>query len=491
MKKFYLSKTNPLIFLTAILFLSGFVIVLAKTTVAPIEDSANLSNLVPILDNTSSLTAFNYCNTNVIASSSLVQKCCVNDDSQCFSACNITNDNDCVVKQKLEQTHQYLLANKSPLGYTPAPNESDLQPKTEVNRIIPGSQAIGYLNLYKSTRRYTYLKEAKDRLDYLANINQTNPLNMWKGDSFDGFLGYAFLLGYESSRKQAYKDIGMSVANRCLGYHDLLNWGMMCAMNLGEAYKLTGNQAYLDEARAIVQRTSFFQNDDGSFPHQITERNTGRNRGYTAWIGFELATYGRYDNNLGSLIDLSKTVSLLEFLTKETGEPIYDYYCPETNPSIPCSSLATSCESRDAFSCQSRISGCMWDSDEEVCTGTPKTCSAFTNNTSCSSNGCSWHLDGEAWKCDKLIAFYDEQAPDYETKGGTGELVAESVVFHRTGKMQTKQKVLNFLFSLQNSDYSFQPKWGYPSPPSVYSAWEVPVVVTSDVFFQLSELLQK
>lgn len=475
MKNLFLSKTNLFVLLLAILFLSGFVIVLAKTNVSLFDNLKGGS----VADNTSSLTVFNYCNTNVIASSSLVQKCCVNDDSQCFSACNITNDNDCVVKQKLEKIHQYLLANKSPLGYTPAPNESDLQPKTEVNRIIPGSQAIGYLNLYKSTRRYTYLKEAQDRLDYLANITQTNPLNIWKGDSFDGFLGYAFLLGYESSRKQTYKDIGMNVANRCLGYHDLLNWGMMCAMNLGEAYKLTGNQAYLDEARAIVQRTSFFQNDDGSFPHQADAGD--RNRGYTSWLGFELALYGRYDNNLSLLIDLNKTANLLDLLTDGNGVLVYEY-CPFSMCPNYCSGESKPCESRQTFSeCGVRGSGCIWD--DETCSGNANACSTFTGGSSCTSNSCTWDSD--------TIKYYDEQDSTYETRGGTGELAAESVVFHRTGKIATKQKVLNFLYSLQNFDYSFQPKWGYPSPPSAYSAWEVPVVVTSDIFFQLSELLQK
>ncbi|MFH0949128.1 MAG: hypothetical protein V1802_01425, partial [Candidatus Aenigmatarchaeota archaeon] len=238
----------------------------------------------------------NYCNQNSapMRDKNYVQNCCKNDDGNCYAVCKITNDNDCIIKQKLEQMHQYLLAHKSPLGYTPAENESLLIPKTEVYRIIPGSQAIGYLNLYKATGKRIYLKEAQDRLNYIANAITTKPNEVWIGYSFDGFLGYAFLLGYEYSCNQTYKNIGMAVAERCLGYHEELNWGMMCALNLAEAYKLTNNQTYLNEARAIVSRTAYYQNTDGSFPH--TKVKGYRNRGYTAWLGWELVTYRMYDS---------------------------------------------------------------------------------------------------------------------------------------------------------------------------------------------------
>ena len=94
------------------------------------------------------------------------------------------------------------------------------------------------------------------------------------------------------------------------------------------------------------------------------------------------------------------------------------------------------------------------------------------------------------------VTYYDEENPDYDTRGWTSELGTTAVTLHNYGSINIKWKVLNFLLDLQNGDTSFPDKWDYfPHPYNVnWYVWSDPddsVMRTSVNFFELSELLQK
>jgi len=122
--------------------------------------------------------------------------------------------------------------------YTPDPRGRLLGSDPEVYRLLYGSQASGYLELYASTRKEPYLREAVDRLEALQTIG-----NIWSNSTRDGDLGFAFLKAYEYTGKPEFYEMGMAAARRLLSYCDdlrnygacELNWGMSAALCFAEA----------------------------------------------------------------------------------------------------------------------------------------------------------------------------------------------------------------------------------------------------------------
>ena len=185
---------------------------------------------------------------------------------------------NCRLMKEILKTHRFLQRNENGLPYTK--DSRDLTPLSEEIRLVVDTQANGYLNLYKITGKKKYLREAESRLNYILSVQNNFTL--------DGQVGYTFLSAYESNHNPAYLKLGLKIAEQCIAVPEkdkILNWGLMCAMDLAKAYRITGNSTYLNEARKFVRNTMTQQYADGSFPHQITK---GPNAPYTSWMVYEL-----------------------------------------------------------------------------------------------------------------------------------------------------------------------------------------------------------
>ncbi|MEK7537451.1 MAG: hypothetical protein AAB619_00555, partial [Patescibacteria group bacterium] len=214
----------------------------------------------------------------------------------------------CRLPREIQSTHHFLLSRKGNLTYTPDPRP--LLPTVEVLRLNVVSQALGYLNLYQKYRTMAYRKEALDRVNYLYTLGDQALGNGPR----DGMIGYTFLRAYQLVGDSRYREAGLQQADRCLNgpQQDMtMNGGLMCALNLGAAYQLTGNLAYRDLSRTVVQRTAPKQFPDGAFPHEPSQAS-GENTSYTAWMAtelFHLRQLDPQDPNLDFL--LSKNINFL------------------------------------------------------------------------------------------------------------------------------------------------------------------------------------
>jgi len=408
-----------------------------------------------------------YCNRH----RSAIDSCCVDDDGVCLGVCEESTDSDCEVLSGLLRAHEFLLANKTADGFTPDSRDSLFSPRSEAYRLGPCMQALGYLNLYRHTGDRRFLKEATDRLDFLA----AHLREAFVGSSYDAQLGRAFLEGYAVTCDRRYLDIGLEVADRPSGLESrVLNWGMLAALNLLHARELTGNEDYLSQARDIVSNTLVFQNADGSFPHQDVVGQ--RNLPYTSWLAHELVRYLEVDADVPGLAQtVDRSGVLLARQLLPDGSPRYDYdsllviRIPDPM-CVLCSRM--------------NVEGCD-DYCAPICpTPGPRPC---------------WCIKKPTKECpyvDSLvnITYADEQDPAYDVRGWTSELPSTAFVLSATGRLAEKWQVLRFLLSLQNPDGSFPDKWGYMPPPNqkfwVFASDTHSVVRTSCVFFYLSEILR-
>lgn len=200
----------------------------------------------------------------------------------------------CTLLDQISKTDSFLRNNKNGLSYTPDAREATLQPFSEVVRLNIDTQAIGYLNMYELTNepmlKQQYLQEATARLDYIVSLGATALRNA----AFDGLVGYSMLRAYRLTNVASYRTLGLKIADACLGYYDTMNTGYMCALALGEAYNLTGNNAYRTAARVVTRNTGDKQFPDGAFPHRDSQFY-GENTSYTTWLMIEMLMYRRLD----------------------------------------------------------------------------------------------------------------------------------------------------------------------------------------------------
>ncbi len=189
---------------------------------------------------------------------------------------------NCRLMKEILKTHRFLQRNENGLPYTK--DTRNLTPESENIRLVIDTQANGYLNLYKITHKRKFLKEAENRLDYILSVQNNF--------TFDGQVGYTFLSAYELDRNPAYLKLGLKIADQCIGLPEkdkILNWGLMCAMDLAKAYRITNNITYLNESWHFVRNNAPQQLRDGSFPHNILNNpNYSSNAPYTSWMIYEL-----------------------------------------------------------------------------------------------------------------------------------------------------------------------------------------------------------
>ena len=475
---------------------------------------------------------------------------CVNDDNLCPTACCGIGDNDCDILNAVESAERFLRTHERGGSHTPDAREDSLQPRSEVYRLLHGSQAAGYLDLYEATGKAAYLREAVERLDALLASE-----GVWSNKEWDGDLGYVFLRGYEATGKPEFLGAGMDVAERLATYcwFNLceLNPGLSAAICLAEAYRVSGNPRFLYVARPILARTQSYQHKDGSFPHQLSTNS--RNLAYSSWKAFQLWTYLRLDpgvrtayvtgtdHNGGTVVlDFDSMMSLLlSFLKRQVNadgtisysggwesqilldpeckycsSPLYPRckaYCEErcgpppggTDAAGPCWCIEdplTECGGKlDAPGhpvssapdvlcayCSSSMYASCADSCKEACPTSP---SEFP----C---GCVAAPETDCprdtvWN---EITYFDEADPNYDTRGWTSELASTAFALARAGEHDTKWKVLRFLFSLQNKDDSFPDKWGYKTEQPGTRLWlwasnEHSAMRTSIIFRVLASLL--
>ncbi|MEK7637477.1 MAG: hypothetical protein AAB402_03805 [Patescibacteria group bacterium] len=216
---------------------------------------------------------------------------------------------NCRLPQEIRNTSNFLLQRKYGLPYTADPRWPGT-PTGEVLRLNVVSQALGYLNLYRATRLTAYKQEAVGRLNYVLSLGDQA---LGYGPR-DGMTGYMFLDAWKLTGDARYKTAGLHVADTCLTNRDYdmqMNGGLMCSLNLGLAYQITGNTVYRDMSRTVVQRTAPKQFPDGAFPHEPSQAS-GENTSYTAWMStelFHLRQLDPQDPNLDFL--LAKNINFL------------------------------------------------------------------------------------------------------------------------------------------------------------------------------------
>lgn len=397
--------------------------------------------------------------------------CCRNDDGVCSGNCDSRDDNDCLILESLLRAHEFLAAGKSAAGYTPDARAPLFNVRSEYYRLVPCMQALGYMNLYRHTGRLAFLKEATDRLDFLAaNLNVART-----GRSYDGQLGWAFLDAYRLTCDEKYLDIGLLLARTSDPYESrILNWGMLAAVNMLKAREVAGDSSFLPQAREILAKTLVYQNTDGSFPHQDDAGK--RSLPYTSWLAHELCRYGDLDPDApGLAAAIDNCAVLFARQTSADGSPVYEYdSLVVLRVSDPMCLL---CSKMDAEGCS------------EYCS---RLCPSRPGFPPC------WCIVNPQKECpyvDTLVnvSYHDEEDKAYDVRGWTSELPSTAFVLSRTGRTEAKQKVLSFLLSLQNRDGSYPDKWGFiPNPNSpmwAFSSDSHSVIRTSCVFFYLSELL--
>lgn len=213
----------------------------------------------------------------------------------------------CQLPLEIRATDAFLRTHKVGL-ITPDPRP--LSPESEVIRLNIVPQALGYLNLYRTTRSSLYRQEAEDRLHYLQQIGP----DAYGGGVRAGMVGYAFLLGYQLTGNDAYRVDGLRIADDCVLQNDhdaLMNGGLMCGFNLTLAYRLTNNETYRTAARGVIERTAPFQRLNGGFPHQPDDRYP-ITTSYTAWMATELLLMRQDDpgNDLNDVL-LSQVLPFL------------------------------------------------------------------------------------------------------------------------------------------------------------------------------------
>ncbi|MBN1503720.1 MAG: hypothetical protein JW952_01515, partial [Candidatus Eisenbacteria bacterium] len=397
--------------------------------------------------------------------------CCVHDDGVCLGGCGPENDNDCVILASLLRAHEFLAARKSAEGLTPDDRGELFGVRSEYHRLVPCTQALGYMNLYRHTGRREYLKEATDRLDFLAD-NWRTAVSGW---SYDGQLGWAFLQGYRLTCDTRYLEAGLHIA-RVSNPNELrvLNWGMLAALNMLEARETTGDDSFLTAAREILALTLPYQNSDGSFPHQDDVGK--RSLPYTSWLAHEMCRYQDLDAGDPALAKaIDDCAVLLSRQTASDGSPAYEYDSLVVLR-VP-DPMCLLCSRMDEEGCSDYCS--------DLCSPRPGLPPCW----------CIVNPEKECPHVDTLVkaSYFDEEDKAYDVRGWTSELPSTAFVLARTGRNEAKSKVLSFLFSLQNEDGSFPDKWGFVPNPNhpmwVFSSDSHSVIRTSCVFFYLSEIL--
>jgi hypothetical protein len=432
--------------------------------------------------------------------------------------------------------------------HTPDPRESLLGSAAEVYRLLYGSQILGYLELYASTGKEPYLREARERLEALVAVG-----SVWSNSTFDGDLGFAFLLAYEYTGEPQFYEIGMAAARRMLGYCDgsltygvcELNWGMSAALCFAQAYRVSGEIDFLNTARFILTRTQVYQHADGSFPHQADIR--ARNLEYSSWLAFQLWRYVMLDPDVtGSSLSieyygrrvtldvdltLSRLALLLERQTAEDGHANYSgnitglglaqcSYCsspffpmcrehcgrlcdPQDAPDYPCQCFHDplyDCPSTRGSSGAAGLGGpdpiCVYCSNvlykdcATICRGI---CERDSVEFPC------YCVSDPELQCpaDTILVsvnYFDEWDPKYETRGWTSELASTAFALAKANVHETKWRVLDFLFAVQDKEGSFPDKWGHRTeePGTEHWLWaseEHSVIRTSIIFRVLASLL--
>ena len=476
---------------------------------------------------------------------------CIDNDNLCPSACWGIGDNDCDILNAVESAERFLRTHERGESHTPDAREDSLQPRSEVFRLLHGSQAAGYLDLYQATGKTAYLREAVERLDELLTSE-----GVWSNKEWDGDLGYAFLRGYEETGKPEFRETGLTVAERLGTFCSFnlceLNPGLSTAICLAEAHRVSGNLGFLYAARPILARTQSYQHKDGSFPHQLSTNS--KNIAYSSWKGFQLWTYlaldpevrtayvGGTDHNGGTfLLDFDAMMSLLiSFLKRQVNSdgtisysggwesqvlldpeckycssslyPLCKAYCQERCGPPPAGTDGTEgpcwCIDDPLTECGGKM-----DAPGRAVSAAPDLLCAYCSSkmyASCADSckeacasapsefPCGCVTDPEtACPRDTIwreITYYDEADPSYDTRGWTSELASTAFALARAGEHDTEWKVLRFLFSLQNKDGSFPDKWGFKTEKPGTRLWlwassEHSVMRTSIIFRVLASLL--
>lgn len=220
----------------------------------------------------------------------------------------------CQLAREIALTDRFLRERRYGLPFTLDPRPLDYP--LEMLRLNVMSQAMGYLNLYRTGHRAEHRREALARLEYLLALGD---IALGNGPR-DGMYGYLMLDAYDLLREERFLAAGRRAGERCVrGQTDFnltMNGGLMCALNHAFLARLDGSETSAAIADGIVDRTAPKQFEDGAFPHQPFLAS-GRNTNYSAWMANELLML----RSLRPALELTEylAVNTIEFLQRRVG----------------------------------------------------------------------------------------------------------------------------------------------------------------------------
>ncbi len=195
-----------------------------------------------------------------------------------------------------------------------------------------GFMAWGYLHLHKASGDRSYLRRAKDCLDWLDRAREDGYVGHCWGNHFDfttrtgrmkahtptivwsGLIGQAFLEYYEQTGEERYLDIAESVCRwiltlprettnegSCLSYtgvyqHSVHNSNLLGAAMLARTWSYRARPEYLEVAQSAVHYTCANQRPDGAWLYAEDAQHPWIDNFHTAYI---LDSLKRYADSTG------------------------------------------------------------------------------------------------------------------------------------------------------------------------------------------------
>ncbi|HEY6866131.1 MAG TPA: hypothetical protein VI792_02675 [Candidatus Eisenbacteria bacterium] len=217
-------------------------------------------------------------------------------------------------------------------------------------------QLLGYAEIDRVLPTRRTEREITDRADFL--VRHLDAIR--SHTAFDGLLAYGLLAAYEVGGRPRDGREGVRIA-RELGAlppeQCVLNGGLMAALAIAKAARVTGDPALARRAHGILAEVAGEQNEDGSFPHWCSG---SRDVHYTAWMAMELIHLKRMLDDPRIDPMLARMSAFLERHVGDDGRTRYEDTGPDSTG-----------RRRYAYS---RASGCAFDYDTRGWTVEPAYC---------------------------------------------------------------------------------------------------------------------
>ncbi len=203
----------------------------------------------------------------------------------------------------------------------------EVSPSEEIRQTVV-CQLLAYVELHRLQPRPRLRDDIVQHADFmigrLADIRSYTP--------FDGMLGYALLAAYETTGEARFLQVGGAITRDLMEIPTdqcVLNGGLMLAMATAEYARLTGDAGAGQKTHDILDLLTYYQNEDGSFPHWCPG---SRDIHYTGWMAMELVHLGRMTDDARVPAYLASMTHFLEGRIGPDGRSIYEQPCADGPP---------------------------------------------------------------------------------------------------------------------------------------------------------------